>query len=63
MLPVLQFSMTALLGKQPLGQLLEIQHSHQRGTEGEERVEEIGNLFEKIIKENFPNLLKERNKG
>ena len=28
-------------------------------TEGEEDEHEIGNLFEKIIKENFPNLLKE----
>ena len=28
--------------------------------EGEEKKQEIGNLFEKIVKENFPNLLKER---
>ena len=27
--------------------------------EGEEKEEEIGNLFEKIMKENFPNLVKE----
>ena len=27
--------------------------------EGEEEEREIGNLFEKIMKENFPNLLKE----
>ena len=27
--------------------------------EGEEKEQEIGNLFEKIIKENFPNLVKE----
>ena len=27
--------------------------------EGEEKVQEIGNLFEKIIKEKFPNLVKE----
>ena len=27
--------------------------------EGEEREQEIGNLFEKIMKENFPNLVKE----
>ena len=28
--------------------------------EGEEKEPEIGNLFEKIMKENFPNLVKER---
>ena len=28
-------------------------------TEGEEKEQEIGNLFEKIMKENFPNLMKE----
>ena len=27
--------------------------------EGEEKKQEIGNLFEKIVKENFPNLVKE----
>ena len=27
--------------------------------EGEEKQQEIGNLFEKIVKENFPNLVKE----
>ena len=27
--------------------------------EGEEKEQEIGNLFDKIIKENFPNLVKE----
>ena len=27
--------------------------------EGEEKEQEIGNLFEKIVKENFPNLVKE----
>ena len=27
-------------------------------TEGEEKEQEIGNLFKKIIKENFPNLVK-----
>ena len=27
--------------------------------EGEEKVQEIGNPFEKIMKENFPNLVKE----
>ena len=28
-------------------------------TKGEEKMEETGNLFEKILKENFPNLVKE----
>ena len=28
--------------------------------EGEEKEQEIGNLFEKIMRENFPNLVKER---
>ena len=28
-------------------------------TEGEEKEQEMGNLFEKIMKENFPNLVKE----
>ena len=28
-------------------------------TEGEEEEKEMGNLFEKIMKENFPNLAKE----
>ena len=32
------------------------------GTEGEEEEQEIENLFEKIIKENFPNLVKEIDK-
>ena len=27
--------------------------------EGEEKEQEIGNLFQKIMKENFPNLVKE----
>ena len=27
--------------------------------QGEEKGQEIGNLFEKIVKENFPNLVKE----
>ena len=27
--------------------------------EGEEKEQEIGNLYEKIVKENFPNLMKE----
>ena len=28
--------------------------------EGEEKDQEIGNLFEKTVKENFPNLVKEK---
>ena len=35
------------------------QHSHQRLPEGEEKEQEIGTVFEKIMGENFPNLLKE----
>ena len=39
-------------------------HNFKRGPtygvpEGEEKEQEIGNLFEKITKENFPNLVKE----
>ena len=32
---------------------------HHRNAEGEEKEQEIGNLFERIVKENFPNLVKE----
>ena len=32
---------------------------HIIGVPGEEKEQEIGNLFEKVMKENFPNLLKE----
>ena len=42
-----------------MGQLLEVQHSHHRDARREEKEQEIGNLFEKIMKENFPNLVKE----
>ena len=35
------------------------QHPNHRGPKGEEEEQEIENLFEKIIKENFPNLVKE----
>ena len=45
--------------KEPLGLLQALQHSYDRGAEGEEREQESRNLFEKIIKENFPNLVKE----
>ena len=40
-------------------QLQEFQHSHHRGAKGEEEEQEIGNLSEKIMKENFPDLVKE----
>ena len=45
--------------KQPLGQLQEVQHSHHRGARRSRERARIGNLFEKITKENFPNLVKE----
>ena len=35
------------------------QHSHLGVPKEEEEEQEIGNLFEKIIKENFPNLVQE----
>ena len=35
------------------------QHLNHRVPEGEEEEQEIENLFEKIMKENFPNLAKE----
>ena len=44
--------------KQPLGQLQEVQQLHDRGAR-EEKEQEIGNLFEKIMKEKFPNSVKE----
>ena len=34
-------------------------HLNHRGARGEEGEEQIENLFEKIMKENFPNLVKE----
>ena len=43
--------------KQSLGQLQEVPHSHHR-VPGEEKDQEIGNLFEKILKLNFLNLVK-----
>ena len=45
--------------KEPLGQLQVHQHSHYGVLEGEEREQGIENLYEKIMSENFPNLLKE----
>ena len=42
------------------GQLETFQHQNHRGARGEgEEEQEIENLFEKIMKENFPNLAKE----
>ena len=35
------------------------QHLNHRGAKGEEEEQEIQNLFENIMKENFPNLAKE----
>ena len=43
--------------KQPLEQLQAFQHSHH-GVPEEEKEQEIRNLFGKIMKENFPNLMK-----
>ena len=40
-----------------MGQQQAFQHLHHRGTRRKEK--EIGNLFEKIMKENFLNLAKE----
>ena len=34
---------------------------HIIGVRGEEKEQEFGNLFEKIMKENFPNVVKETN--
>ena len=41
-----------------MGQLQAFQHL-DHGVPEEEKEQEIGNLFEKIIKESFPNLVKE----
>ena len=41
------------------GTALMFQHLNHRCTEGEEKEQEIENWFEKIVKENFPNLAKE----
>ena len=42
-----------------MGQLQAFQYFLDRGARGEEKEQEIGILFEKIMKENFPNLVKE----
>ena len=44
--------------KEPLGQRQTYEHLHHRGARWR-REQEIENLFEKIMKENFPNLVKE----
>ena len=38
---------------------INIQHLNHRGARGKEEEQEIENLFENIMKENFPNLAKE----
>ena len=43
--------------KQPLGKLKEVQHHIIGVPEREEKDQEIGNLIEKIMKEDFPNLV------
>ena len=45
--------------RQPLGQLQAFQHLHHGVPEGEQEEQEIGNLFEKVMKETFPNLVRE----
>ena len=42
-----------------MGQLQEVQHHTVGVPERKEKEQEIGNLFEKIMKEHFPNLAKE----
>ena len=44
---------------QPMGQLQVFQHLHHRGTRRRSEREEIGNLFQKTMKENSPSLVKE----
>ena len=41
-----------------MGQLQAFQYSHHGVLEGEEKDKETGNLFKKIMKEKFPNLVK-----
>ena len=45
--------------KKTLGHLKKCRHPNYRDARGEEEEQEIENLFEKIMKENFPNLAKE----
>ena len=42
-----------------MGQLQVFQHLHHRVPEREEKKQENANQFEKLMKENFPNLVKE----
>ena len=42
-----------------MGQLQVFQHLHHRVSEGEEKGQEIENIYEKIMKGNFPDLVKE----
>ena len=44
-----------------MGKLQTYQHTNIEVPEGEEKEQEIGNLFGKIMKEKFPNLGKEIN--
>ena len=45
--------------KVPLGHFQKYQHPDHMGARVEEEEQEIENLFEKIMKENLPNLVKE----
>ena len=45
--------------KKTLGHLQKGQHPNHRHAKGQEEEQETENLFEKIMKENFPNLAKE----
>ena len=40
-------------------QINDLEHKEAKNNQSEEKEQEIGNLFEKIIKENLPNLVKE----
>ena len=42
-----------------MGKLQDVQHSYHGVLEGKEKEQEIRNLFEKIMEENFLNLVKE----
>ena len=37
----------------------DLEHKEAKNNQSEEKEQEIGNLFEKVMKENFPNLVKE----
>ena len=36
-----------------------MEHKEAKNNQSEEKEQEIGNLFEKVMKENFPNFVKE----